>query len=251
MVASAEVWDTCNWSGFPGAPPKFIIAWQNKLFISSTTFLHFKQRTTCHSLDTKATQRLAQQLWKWNPFENFGNCEIWTWDHSVDWSGSWTLCLQALAVISGMYVITLKCFDGIARCVAQLHLRPACLQRATWDNVGCWLLEGLFSGWLCLSEPWTRCEYPEEIRPTASDNKTSVPESFVALFSSSSYEVFLLRLFKFAKVQEFSSSSVSAQVLSCKEVALCLQLLTTQHLQTLMSWTMEKLQTWSLDLEKV
>lgn len=129
--------------------------------------------------------------------------------------------------------------------------QTCCLQRATWDNVGCWLLEGLFSGWLCLSEAWTRCEYPEEIRPTASDNKTTVPQSFVALFSSSSYEVFLLRLFKFAKVQEFSSSSVSAQVLSCKEVALCLQLLTTQHLQTLMSWMMEKLQTWSLDLEKV
>lgn len=89
--------------------------------------------------------------------------------------------------------------------------QTCCLQRATWDSVGCWLLEGLLSGWLCLSEAWTRCEYPEEVRPTAYDNKTTAPQSFVACFffsSSSSYEVFLLRLFKFAKVQEFSSSSV-------------------------------------------
>lgn len=59
-----------------------------------------------------------------------------------------------------------------------------------------------------------------------------------------------MRLFKFAKVQEFGSSSVSVPALSCKEVALGLQLLTTQRSQTLMSWMMEKLQTLSLDLEK-
>lgn len=113
-----------------------LFTFQTKNYLSECCGLRFR------GLDTKATRKLAQQLWKWNPFETLevGNCEIWTWGHSVDWSGSWTLCLQASAVISGTYAITLKCFDRIARCVAQLHLGPAAfsVQPEIASAVGSW-----------------------------------------------------------------------------------------------------------------
>lgn len=171
------------------------------------------------------------------------------------------MCLQALAVISAMYVITLNCFDRMARRVAQLHLSPAAfsVQPEITAAVCSWRIcsQGDFasrnrglgvntqrrSGWLppIIRQPFHRAFWHGFF--------------FSPLLLLLLTRCFLLRPFKVCtKVQEFSSSSVAVQVLSYKEVGLCPQLLTTQHLQTLwwaVSWITEKLQTSSLDLEQV